>query len=76
MDVAEVLSAIVEQACMYVPEASVGVTNVEKPKRLTKELRYPKEALFEDDKGSPNEELSEVLKVPAVSGVSNLVRIK
>ena len=75
MDVAEVLSAIVEQACMYVPEASVGVTNVEKPKRLTKELRYPKEALFED-KGSPNEELSEVLKVPAVSGVSNLVRIK
>ena len=74
MDAAEILSAIVDEACRYVPEMTP--TNVEKPKRLTKELRYPKEALFEDDKGSPSEELSEVLKVPAVSGVSNLVRIK
>ena len=74
MDIAEVLATIVEEACRYVPEMTP--TNVEKPKRLTKELRYPKEALFEDDKGSPSEELSEVLKVPAVSGVSNLVRIK
>ena len=74
MDIAEVLAIIVEEACRYVPEMTP--TNVEKPKRLTKELRYPKEALFEDDKGSPSEELSEVLKVPVVSGVSNLVRIK
>ena len=74
MDAAEILSAIIDEACRYVPEMTP--TNVEKPKRLTKELRYPKEALFEDDKGSPNEELSEVLKVPVVSGVSNLVRIK
>jgi len=71
MDTAEILAAIVEQACRYVPEMSVGVTSVEKPKRLTKEFLYPKEALFKDDKGSPKEALT-VVKVPAVA--SNLVR--
>ena len=71
MDAAEVLSAIVEEACRYVPEMPVGVTSLEKPKRLTKEFLYPKEALFKDDKGSPKEALT-VVKVPAVA--SNLVR--
>ena len=68
MDTAEILAAIVEQACRYVPEMPVGV---EKPKRLTKEFLYPKEALFKDDKGSPKEALT-VVKAPAVA--SNLVR--
>ena len=71
MDAAEVLSAIVEEACRYVPEMPVGITSLEKPKRLTKEFLYPKEALFKDDKGSPKEALT-VVKVPAVA--SDLVR--
>ena len=71
MDVAEVLSAIVEEACRYVPEMPVGVTSLEKPKRLTKEFLYSKEELFKDDKGSPKEALT-VVKVPAVA--SNFVR--
>ena len=61
MDVAEVLAMIVERACLYVPEAS-GATKVKKPKRLTEELVYPKEAL------------TSVNKVPVAS--SNFVRFK
>ena len=75
MDVAEVLSAIVEEACRYVPEMPVGVTSLEKPKRLTKEFLYPKEALFKDDKGSPKEALTSVDKV-SVAASSNLVSFK
>ena len=70
MDVAEVLATIVERACLYVPEAS-GATKVKKPKRLTEELEYPKEALSAVDK-VPKEALTRVEKVPMVA--SNLVR--
>ena len=70
MDVAEVLSAIVEQACLYVPESPVGVTNIEKSERgAYRGFKVPKEVLFED---SPKEALT-VVKVPAAS--SNFVRL-
>ena len=72
MDVAEVLATIVERACVYVPEASGA--NVKKPKRLTEESEYPKEALSAVDKASPIEALTSVGKVSVVA--SNLVRIK
>ena len=52
---------IVERACLYVPEVS-GATNVKKPKRLTEELEYPKEALSAVDK-VPKEALTRVEKV-------------
>ena len=70
MDAAEILSAIVDEACRYVPEMTP--TNVEKPKRLTKELRYPKEALTEVERLM--EALTSVKKVPMVA--SDLVRFK
>ena len=70
MDVAEVLAMIVERACLYVPEVS-GATNVKKPKRLTEEFEYPKEALSAVDK-VPTEALTRVEKVPMVA--SNFVR--
>ena len=73
MDVAEVLATIVERACLYVPEVS-GATNVKKPKRLTEESEYPKEALSAVNKVSPIEALTSVGKVPVVA--SDLVRIK
>ena len=73
MDTAEVLSAIVEEACLYVPEAS-GATNVKKPKRLTEELEYLKEALSAVDKVFPKAALTRVKKVPAASVASDLVR--
>ena len=71
MDVAEVLATIVERACLYVPEVS-GTANVKKPKRLTEESEYPKEALSAVDKVFPKEALTRVEKVPMVA--SNLVR--
>ena len=70
MDTAEILSAIVEQACLYTPEVAVGASNVKKPKRLTKESD-PKEALTKVDK-VPKEALTSVEKV--FVGSSNLVR--
>ena len=72
LDVAEVLSAIVEQACLYVPESPVGVTNIEKSERgAYRGFKVPKVVLFED-KDSPKEALT-VVKVPAAS--SNFVRL-
>ena len=72
MDVAEVLSAIVEQACLYVPESPVGVTNFEKSERgAYRGFKVPKVVLFED-KDSPKEALT-VVQVPAAS--SNFVRL-
>ena len=71
MDVAEVLSAIVEQACMYVPETPVGATNMKRSKALNKE-KVPKETLTPDVKVSPIEALTSVEKVVA----SDLVRFK
>ena len=46
MDVAEVMSAIVEQACLYVPETPVKRPNVKIPKEAhtDSEKSYPKEA--------------------------------
>ena len=74
MDTAEVLSAIVEEACLYVPEAS-GATNVKKPKRLTEELEYPKEALTPIETVFPKAALTSVVdKVPVVAASSNFVR--
>ena len=72
MNTAEILAAIVEKACLFVPDVPVGVSNAKKPKRLTEESQYPKEALSEVDKVSPKETFSEVAKVPMVA--SNLVR--
>ena len=75
MDTAEILAAIVEQACIYVPEMPVGVTNVETFERGAYHgKKVPKETLTTVDK-FPNEKLSEVLKVPVVAS-SNLVRFK
>ena len=78
MDVAEVLSAIVEQACLYTPEPSAGET-MKRSKALTrveiKEARTSSEEKETFPSGE-KEALTTVKKVPAVSGVSNLVRIK
>ena len=73
MDVAEVLSAIVEQACMYVPETPVGATNMKRSKALNK-VKVPKETLTPDVKVSPIEALTSVEKVSVVA--SDLVRFK
>ena len=70
MDTAEVLSAIVEEACRYVPEASVGVTDVKKPKRLTRVESKEARTSVDDQK----EALTSVKKVPMVA--SDLVRFK
>ena len=82
MDVAEVLAAIVEKACLYVPETPVGIKNVKRLKALTEvkvpkaltEVKVPKEALTDSEKASPIEERTSVEKKVLVS--SNLVRIK
>ena len=58
MNVAEILSAIVERACLYVPEAPVGATNIKRPKALTKFEKFPKEALIKEV--VPNEERTSV----------------
>ena len=73
MDIAEVLAMIVERACLYVPEAS-GSTNVKKPKRLTEELEYSKEALTPVETVFPKEALTRVEKVPVASVASDFVR--
>ena len=70
MDTAEVLSAIVEEACRYVPEASVGVTDVKKPKRLTS-VEFKEARTSVDDQ---KEALTSVTKVPIVAASSNFVR--
>ena len=69
MDVAELLAVIVERACLYVPKAPVGASNIKMPKEaFTETEKFPKEAFR---KVVQNEELS-VVKVPMVT--SNLVR--
>ena len=80
MDVAEVLSAIVEQACLYTPEPSAGetmkrskaFTEVKDPKEALTEVKVPKEALTEVK--VPKEALTSAEKVPIVA--SDLVRLK
>ena len=71
MDTADILAAIVEQACMYVPDDSVG-ESFKRPKALTEEFKVPKEVLTE--KVFPKEALTSVDKVPMVA--SDLVRLK
>ena len=72
MDTAEVLSMIVEQACLYVPEPPVGSTNVKRSKAaLTEMEKVPKET-FSDVEKVPNEEPTRVEKVFGVG--SDLVR--
>ena len=65
MDAAEILSAIVDEACRYVPEMTP--TNVEKPKRLTRV--ESKEARTSVEQ---REALTSVKKVSVVA--SDLVR--
>ena len=48
MDVADVLSIIVERACIYAPEPPVGVTNVKRPKAFTEMEKFPKETLIKE----------------------------
>ena len=67
MTAAEVLSAIVEQACLYEPESPVGET-IKSPKALTRvELKEARTSV--DDQ---KEALTSVKKVLAVA--SDLVR--
>ena len=74
MDTAEVLSMIVKQACLYVPEPPAGSTNVKRSKApLTEIEKVPKEA-FSDVEKVPNEEPTRVEKVFGVA--SDLVRFK
>ena len=76
MDTAEILSMIVEQACLYIPEQPVGVSKTNKLKQpkevLTAEVKVPNEALSKVE--SPNEALTSVVKVSGAS--SDLVRYK
>ena len=74
MNTAEILAAIVEKACLFVPDVPVGVSNAKKPKRPIKESQYPKEALSEVDKVS-QEALTSVEKKVFVAS-SDLVRFK
>ena len=60
MDTAELLSTIVERACLFVPGPK---------EELIKALKYPKEARTS---GKEKEALTKVEKVPMVA--SNLVR--
>ena len=75
MDVAEILSAIVEQACLYVPDVPVGETRpkLKIPKGVFNKGRVPKEALTADVTVSPIGALTSVEKIVVAS--SDLVRI-
>ena len=68
MDAAEVLSAIVEEACRFVPESPVG-ENIKSPKARTS--GESKEALTS---GESKEAFTKVEKVPIVAASSNFVR--
>ena len=74
MDTAEILSMIVDRACLYVPDVPVSEI-FKKPKALTRDVKVPKEALSKDVK-IPNEELSEVVKDSVVAASSDFVRLK
>ena len=69
MDTADILSAIVEQACLYTPEVSVA-SNVKKPKGATRVV--PKEQPTRVE--SPKEALTSVKKKVIVAS-SDLVRL-
>ena len=66
MDTAEILSAIVEQACLYTPEETpVGAPKMKRPKAFSEEEQVQKEAPRVE--AVPNETLLEVVKVPVAS---------
>ena len=77
MDVAEVLSAIVEEACRYSPDVPVGVQNIKRLKALTsvepKEARTSGELKEARTSGEQKGALTKVEKVPVVA--SDFVRI-
>ena len=73
MDAAEVLSAIVEEACMYVPEVP---KTFKSSKTHFRSAEVSKEALTDEDDTVPKEAFSEIKKVPAASVASDFVRIK
>ena len=54
MDMAELLSTIVERACFYVPGPK---------EEFTKALKFPKEAPTDSEKAYPKEALTRVEKV-------------
>ena len=72
MSASEVLAAIVEQACAYIPESSVDVSKLEKSAGAYRDKKVSKEA-FSKDK-SPKEALTRVEKVPVASVASDFVR--
>ena len=82
MDIAEILSIIVERACLYIPD--VPESRIMKRPAPSKIDKVPKEALtkfeqasneaFSDVKVFPKEAFSEVKKVSAASVASDLVR--
>ena len=79
MSIAEVLASIVERACHYVPEKSIGASNVKRSEGgtyQTFEKDLPNEALSAVAKVYPKEAFSKVKKVPAASVASDLVRNK
>ena len=75
MDTAEILAAIVEQACLYVPETFIGESKTKqflskRPMQVPKEElieieKFPKEALTQVE--SPKEAHPRVVKVPVAS---------
>ena len=76
MDIAEILSIIVERACSYVPDVAVSESkahfSAKVPKGALTKGQVPNE---EPTRAVPNETLLEVVKVPMVA-YSNLVSFK
>ena len=60
MDTAEVLSIIVERACLFVPEVPVGITKIEKSERDAYRGKKVSKALTQVE--SPKEALTSVEK--------------
>ena len=71
MDTAEVLASIVEQACLFVPDAPVE-SNTKKSEGSISRIKFPKEEPTRVLKVSDEEPTS--VKIPMVT--SNLVRTK
>ena len=78
MDIAEILSIIVERACSYVPDVAVSESkahfSAKVPKGALTKGQVPNEEPTRVE-AVPNETLLEVVKVPMVA-YSNLVSFK
>ena len=70
MDTAEVLSMIVERACLLVPDVPVGVSNTKKSEGSISRVKFPNEE--STSVKVTNEEPTRVVKVPMVT--SDFVR--